>query len=153
MIANHNERSMKEGKCDVCGHSVMVDMIGNGDTCKTCGWRQDAAAKELPDQILLANKVSLEKARRLYREGKPIRPDFNDFCDFCDLYKEVEFVYDHHSYAVAKNRHGGIVLIDCENQMQLGEFANLEVFMVKAQVNGVLIRELWPKIENFEWVD
>jgi len=27
--------------CPVCGHSVMIDEIGNGDNCPHCGWVQN----------------------------------------------------------------------------------------------------------------
>lgn len=55
--------------CPCCG-KVKVDLFA---TCPVCGWCNDEAAKRNPDvPNLLENKMSLNEARKAYREGRGV---------------------------------------------------------------------------------
>ena len=49
--------------------------------------------QESPDRVECPNLISLNKARKLYKEGKAFLPDFNDFIDGYNFYGEMEFTY------------------------------------------------------------
>lgn len=147
-----NKHIMKEGKCAVCRSTVMIDEIGNGDVCPKCGWHQDAAAIELPNQILLTNMISLNKAKKLYSEGKPLAPEFNDFLEFCDDYNEVEFSYGKKQYCVTKSDDDIFALYECgNNAVLLGKYQSIEDFAHNASIAGTLIKDLWGNIKEFGW--
>ena len=59
---------MLEEKCQVC----FKDRSGIFCTCKCCGWCDDPAQREHPDLKDMENKMSLNEARKAYKEGRPI---------------------------------------------------------------------------------
>ena len=153
-MIRYNKHEMKEGKCSVCGYPVMIDEIGNGEVCAHCGWRQDSAAKKLPDDVLLANPISLNKARRLYKEGKPFEPDFDDFIEFCEMYGEVEFKYSGRLFVIDRGDNETILFGEDNGFTQERAiptvFANIDEFADKASIDGILVKDLWHKIKNFD---
>ena len=146
-MIRYNKHEMKEGKCSVCGYPVMIDEIGNGEVCAHCGWRQDSTAKKLPDDVLLANPISLNKARRLYKEGKPFEPDFDDFIEFCEMYGEVQFTYNGVVFVIQKETNDSFMFGTSATDIVL--YASIDEFIAKASIGGVLVKDLWNKIKNF----
>lgn len=61
----------KQGECPVCNYAIFMDFNGNGDKCPNCSWVKNALSKEYPDRVICSNLISLNKARRLYKECKP----------------------------------------------------------------------------------
>ena len=59
---------MLEEKCPIC----FKDRPGIFCTCKYCGWCDDPAQREDPDLKDMENKMSLNEARKAYKEGRPI---------------------------------------------------------------------------------
>ena len=55
-------------RCPVCG----MDGEGIFWTCEYCGWCDDPAQREDPDLKDMENKMSLNEARKAYKEGRPI---------------------------------------------------------------------------------
>ena len=151
MIRN-NKRIMKESKCSVCGYPVMADEYNNGDdACLKCGWRQDGASIEIsdmPSPIL----ISLDKARQLYKEGRPLKPDFADFIEAYEMYGEMQFCYNKERYGM--NKMGGVVnFFSCDKKPNLNvTFATVEEFAAKANIGGVLLKDLWTEVENPYWL-
>lgn len=149
-----NKKIMIEGKCAVCNHPVMIDEIGNGEVCNNCGWRQDSAAKKLHYSVGIANPISLDKARRLYKEGKPFEPDFDDFIEFYEMYGEIEFKYNGLLYVMERGDNEAILFGECNVLAQEKVipivFANIDDFTANAKIDGILIKDLWNKIKNFD---
>lgn len=58
----------KKDMCPVCGEK------GYGDfwTCEHCEWCNDPAQRKHPDLKNFENKMSLNEARKAYKEGRPI---------------------------------------------------------------------------------
>ena len=54
--------------CPVCGEKG----FGSFYTCEKCGWCNDPAQREHPDLKNFENKMSLNEARKAYKEGRPI---------------------------------------------------------------------------------
>ena len=142
-MIRYNKHEMKEGKCSVCGYPVMVD----DEVCAHCGWRQDSAAKKMPDNVWLANPISLNKAKKLYKENKPFEPDFDDFIEFCEMYGEVQFTYNGVVFVIQKETNDSFMFGTSATDIVL--YASIDEFIANASIGGVLVKDLWNKIKNF----
>ena len=69
-----------EKKCAVCGSKYMADIHDQGE-CSNCGWYNGKIYSEFPDNVIFSNLVPLNKAIKLYKENKPIKPDLDDFLE------------------------------------------------------------------------
>ena len=153
-MSRNIKQAMQQGKCQVCRQTVMVDEYGNGEVCGNFGWHQDSAAKKIPYQIFFANKVSFDKAKKLYSEGRPLEPDFEDFIDFCDTYRGVEFLYNKTQYFVSKSDNENYSLYVCRDKsILIGEYQDIDDFAERASIGGLLLKDLWGQIKNFEFCD
>ena len=79
-----------QSKCDVCGNDVFIDQYGNGDECPNCSWVNCAYYEEFPDRVMCPNLISLNKAKKLYADGKTFLPDLDDFIGGLDFYGEMD---------------------------------------------------------------
>ena len=91
-MKNNQYDKIFEKKCDVCGKTLLASKTGNGE-CQYCGWYNNRLGETNENEVIFPNLISLNKARRLYQEGKPFRPDLNDFLDGLYFYSEMEFWY------------------------------------------------------------
>lgn len=98
-MKNSQFNKVYEKKCDICGKIVAVSKTGNGE-CKHCGWYNNMLGEMNEDKIIFPNVVSLNKAKRLYREKRNLRPDLNDFLEMLHSYSEVEFWYKGLNYCL-----------------------------------------------------
>lgn len=140
-----------ESKCVVCGHSVMIDEIGNGDKCANCGWNHAKIHEEFPDRVMCPNLISLNKARKLYKEGKPFIPDFDDFIAGYNFYGEMEFTYQGVTYGLMGSANEGVEFWGI-NTDKYEIYKDIEEFEQKAQINGKLVKDLWDEVENANWL-
>ena len=137
--------------CDVCGTEVYVDSIGNGDECPNCSWVNCAYYEEFPDRVMNPNLISLNKAKKLYADGKPFLPDLDDFIGGLDFYGEMEFTYQGINYGVTRVQNDAVDLwIFNGGTVEL--FKDSEEFSDKAQINGKLLKDIWQEIENANWL-
>jgi hypothetical protein len=150
-MLENKRKEMIKGKCQVCNLDVMIDERGNGEKCGHCGWIQDAASRDRSD-IPTTIVLSLNKARQLYKEGKPFKVGFDDFINAFEFYGEMEFYYDKVCYGMCWTGKGeGVYFWVCDVPIEQRipvEFASLEEFINKANIGGVLIKDLWDKVEN-----
>ena len=148
----HNTQEYNiQSKCAVCGHSVMIDEIGNGDNCQYCGWAQNIGNLEFPDRVECPNLVSLNKARKLYKEGKPFIPDFDDFIDGYNFYGEMEFTYKGITYGLMGVENVGVEFWGM-NTDKYEIYKDIEEFEQKAHINGKLVKDIWDEVENANWL-
>ena len=137
--------------CDVCGTEVYVDSIGNGDECPNCSWVNCAYYEKFPDRVMNPNLISLNKAKKLYADGKPFLPDLDDFIGGLDFYGEMEFTYQGINYGVTRVQNDAVDLwIFNGGTVEL--FKDSEEFRDKAQINGKLLKDIWQEIENANWL-
>ena len=59
----------KRSKCPVCGHE---DNWFPYDICPVCNWEREPAQEEVPDLSGGANVMSLNQARKAWKEGREI---------------------------------------------------------------------------------
>lgn len=137
--------------CPVCGNIIYMDSVGNGERCVNCGWNHSKIHEEFPDRIICPNLISLNKARRLYKEGKSFIPNFGDFIGGFNFYGEMEFTYNGITYVVMGNENEGVEF--CGINTDIYEtFKNIDEFAEKAKINGKPIKDIWGDVENANWL-
>lgn len=57
--------------CPVCG-KFMFPFFSSSDECPICGWMDDPVQESYPDLKNCQNDMSLNEARKAYKEGRPI---------------------------------------------------------------------------------
>lgn len=62
---------MKKYKCPVCG-KYEFEQEDNFSICHCCMWENDGLQNHNPDYAGGANKMSLNEARKAYKEGKKV---------------------------------------------------------------------------------
>jgi hypothetical protein len=137
-------------KCDVCKHLVNV-YIGYSYECPICGWRQSEESREHPDWAGIANIPSLNSARELYKKGKPLIADFSDFVQAWERYGELEFTYKGIRYGVWGDK-GMVALHSLATQENIAYFKDAKEFGEKANIKGVLLKDLWHNVTNTDFL-
>lgn len=56
-------------KCPCCGETYVKEW----DICENCEWQHDLVHLEDPDYVGGPNQMSLNEARKAYREGKQVK--------------------------------------------------------------------------------
>ena len=139
-------------KCDVCGGVVLTDQYGNGD-CEKCGWKINVCNRKSPDRVQYPNMVSLNKAKQLYKEGKPQLPSFDDFIAGLVMYSEMEFDYKGESYSVLyysskekEKKLGAVKFAKYEEDFK--QFTSTQDFKNNASISGKLLKDIWQDVKN-----
>ena len=140
-----------ESKCPVCSHVIFVDSGGKEVTCKDYEWDHSKIHDEFPDRVMCPNLISLNKARKLYKEGKPFIPNFEDFIDGYNFYGEMEFTYNGITYGLMGIENEGVEFWGM-NTDTYEMFNDIEEFAEKAQINGKFVKDIWCDVENANWL-
>ncbi len=136
--------------CNLC-QNTYTNKNSNLHPCPYCGWFNDYMCTENPDKVIYRNLVSFNKAKKLYKEGKPLRPSLSDFLDGLYFYSEMEFHYKNIGY--------GLFLIDNEkNELvidffefdkdTIGIFASKEDFIKYAKIGNAFVRDIWDNVDD-----
>lgn len=136
--------------CDVCGKVVAIDQFGYGE-CENCGWIQDPATIKFPNSVTYPNRVSLNKAKELYKQGKKFEPDIDDFIAGLMMYSEMEFYYENKYYGVCCVN-DKIEFFEDENFDNMQIFANTNEFKEKANIDGKLLKDIWKDVKNADYM-
>ena len=137
--------------CDVCGKPVAIDQFGYGN-CENCGWTQDPARIKSPDRVEYPNRISLNKAKKLYKLGKKLEPDFDDFIAGLEMYSEMEFNYNNKNYGVILYDNNQIEFFEDKNPDSLQVYSNTAEFKEKANINGKLLKDIWQDVKNADYM-
>ncbi|MCL2061225.1 MAG: hypothetical protein FWH03_01180 [Firmicutes bacterium] len=143
-MKNPHEKNIPTN-CAICTKPFLIDKYGGG-SCDYCGWTHHNVY-DRPDKIVRGDFVSFNKAKQLFSEGKPIKPDFSDFLDCMKVYFELEFFY--------KGKQYGLLFIKGEyhfyewNVMEgVQIYASIEEFAAKANINDELLKDIWDSVEK-----
>jgi len=133
-------------KCSVCGSVATRDQYGNGE-CKNCGWKFSSDEKELEEKVGVSYPmlVTPTTAREEYKKGLPFKATFVEFLNGLYFYSEMLFEYNKTIYEVFLNKDSTIVF--CSHNMQQ-EYKTRQEFENNANIDGILLKDLWDKIEN-----
>lgn len=134
-------------KCPVCGKVAMIDKYGNGE-CKNCLWNLDRACETNPDSVQYPNMLSLNKAKLLYKQGKPLKPSFEDFIKGLIMYSEMTFYYANREAAVYYS--GEKICFDYDGRTQ--KFTNENDFYAHASIGDKLLKDIWNNIEKADYM-
>lgn len=136
-----------EKKCDICDKTLLVSKTGNGE-CLHCGWYNNRLGEANAGEVVFPNLVSLNKAKRLFEEGKPFRPDLKDFLDALYFYNEVEFWYKGLNCClfITDNPLGKINFGWSSDNVYY--FTDKDDFIKNAKIGDVYVRDIWDKVEN-----
>ena len=138
-----------EKKCVICGNSVLTDIYGQG-RCFHCNWYNDVMDEENENEVIFPNLVSLNKAKRLYQEGKPFSPDLNDFMEMLYFYSEVEFWYKGLNCCVTLKEDSKIEFGWSPNNVYY--FTDKDDFIQNAKIGDVYVKDIWDKVENPKYI-
>ncbi|MCL2255519.1 MAG: hypothetical protein FWC11_01510 [Firmicutes bacterium] len=147
MIKNNNDMEKNiQKKCHVCGQSVLSNKYGHTDPCISCGWENSNRSWDFPDRVINHAVVSLNKAKRLYSEGKPIKPNFDDFIDGLFFYSEMKFTYNNIEYGVyfVDNQ----ISLFSEEPVYSSRYKDRNDFSANANINGIKLRDIWHEVED-----
>lgn len=132
-------------KCSICGKAAYQDQYGNGE-CLNCGWKfsKDEEAFEKDMGISYPMLVSPTTAREQYKKGLPFKATFEEFLNGLYFYSEMLFKYDGVMYEVfLKGK--DMTIVFCSKDFQQ-EYKTREEFSAKANINGILVKDLWDKV-------
>ncbi len=137
-------RRIFKTKCPVCGSNTLKDRYGHGE-CENCGWNIDDLSKRCKNSVTFPNLISLNKAKRLYKEGKPLKPDLNDFVEMLYFYSEVEFWYKGLNCCVCLRDKKIEFGWDSDN---IFYFTDKNDFVKNAKIGDEYVKDIWDKVEN-----
>lgn len=140
--------------CSVCGKIIKKDIYDQGD-CPYCKWKNNHFADINPIDVLYPNLISLNKAKKLYSEGKPFEPDLDEFIEALNCYSEMQFEYNGVYYAVEFVPNG-----EDEYDIELYNSKTGEAFIFKttddfknnAKVEGKLLKDIWNDTTDRYWL-
>lgn len=133
-------------KCDVCGRDILIDKLGFGG-CSNCGWQNSSAALGRPDYPYLDNFVSLNNAKQLYSEGKPIKPSFDEFIR---VYGEVQFKYKNNVYGIIRGDKISMFCVGVNDSTKV--YLSYEDFENRANIDGLLLKDIWYLVEAVDYL-
>ncbi len=143
-----------ETKCSICGSKAFKDLYVNGH-CDNCGWifGRDEVEFEKSRGISYPMLVTPTTAREQYRQGKPFKATFEEFLNGLFFYSEMLFEYNNKTYEVflkakkdSQSDDDYNIIFCCEEFHQ--EYKFREEFENKANINGILLKVMWDKIEK-----
>lgn len=120
--------------CPVCGNLIFIDSVRNGKKCQHCGWEHSRLHEEVPNRVMCPNFISLNKAKKLYKDGKPFTPDFNDFIAGYDFYGEMEFTYKGVTHGLMETSIDGVEFWEMGTDT-FEVFKDINEFKEKAKIN------------------
>lgn len=135
-------------RCDVCGNIVAIDQFGDGE-CKNCGWEQDKFVVDHPDVVMYTHLISLNKAKKLYSQGKAFLPDFNDFIEALYMYSEMLFKHDGTLYEVFIR--GDDTIVFCSDEMEQ-EFTSKNDFINESHIGSRLLKDIWNEVTDVSYM-
>lgn len=89
----------------------------------------------------------LGKARKLYKQGKPFKPDFDDFLEALYAYSEMEFKYGGVQYEVFRTDNG---IWFCSPATRR-EFKTRRDFIEEANINGAPLKLIWNSVTDVDY--
>ncbi len=144
-----NNRNIK--RCDVCGE-ILSDGEKENNECPHCNWYNNSLGEINETEVIFPNKVSLIKAKQLYKEGKSIEPDLDDFLEMLYFYSEAGFRY--------KDLDCCLFLVgETETKIEFGwspenvyYFNDKQDFIDNAKIGNEYVKDIWDKVENPDYL-
>jgi len=139
-------------KCNVCANPILIasSFGGSKEACKRCGWKQERDDFDYAESVRYPNLVSLDRAKLLYAKGRKLSPNFEEFLDAFRSYGEMEFWYRDKRYGLTKPRDKyEFFEVDA---IPYQAFDTIDEFVESAHINGILVKDIWDKVEKPYWL-
>lgn len=140
--------------CSVCGKTIDKDIYDQGD-CPFCKWKNSYLADVNPNKVLYPNLVSLNKAIKLYKEGKAIEPNLDEFIEALNGYGEMQFKYKDVCYAVERvfdeNKNIKICFYNSKTK-ESAYFVNDDDFKNNAKIGNEYLKDIWEQTTDRYWL-
>ncbi len=133
--------------CPACQNKTLVDKYGNGE-CECCGWVLWVDDSRCLNEVVYPNLISLNKAKRLYKENKSLRPDLNDFLEGLYIYSEMEFWYKGLNCCLFLRGNEDKEIEFGWSPQNVYYFLDKEDFIKNAKIDGEYVRDIWSEVEN-----
>lgn len=140
-----------EKQCIVCKHKIIVNQGGNGE-CFHCGWYNNSLGEENENTVIFPNLISLNKAIKLFQEGKPLKPDLNDFLDGLYNYREMKFSYNNLNCCVFLKGEKQTIIEFGWSPNNIQYFKDKEDFIKNAKIGNEYVRNIWDKVEDPSYI-
>lgn len=143
-----------EKKCSVCNNLYKIDKF-DLYPCPICGWYNDFMCEENPDDVIYRNLISFNKAKRLYKEGKPFQPNLDEFIEALFYYSEVQFEYNGTYYGVVltgTNDNNTIIKMFQFDNKSSYTFKTKEEFKNTAKIGNQYLKDIWDKTTDRYWL-
>lgn len=98
--------------------------------------------------MIFSNLISLNKAKKLYKENKPMNPDLDDFLEAFEHYGETGFDYQNIGFSLFRYGENGIEFSWGPEPYGTIYFKDKEDFVKNAKIGNEYVRNIWDKIEN-----
>lgn len=148
-----NEKKYKK-PCEVCNKIIDVDIYKQGK-CSFCGWSNCIINEENPDIVAMPNLISLNKAKQLYKEGRPFEPNLDEFIEALHGYSEMQFEYNGIYYAVElvfhENKEPKISLYNSQTKETI-LFNDDKEFKDAAKIENQYLKDIWDKTTDRYWL-
>lgn len=138
-------------ECPICNNATLIDQFGNGE-CEQCGWILSELDCQRQNDVIYPNLISLNKAKRLYTENKPLRPDLNDFLEGLYFYSEMEFGYKGLNCCLFLRNDPHKKIEFCWSPQNIYYFSDKEDFIKNAKIDGKYVRDIWNKVKNPKYI-
>lgn len=143
-----------ERECAVCGNFYNSDIFGQG-RCLHCGWQNGKMSEENENSVIYPNLISLKKAIKLYKEGKPFEPNLDEFLEALYFYSETQFEYKGICYGViitTFNNQECIEMFEVNgNKSQI--FNNKKDFKNNAKIGDAYLKDIWDETASKYWLN
>jgi len=134
-------------KCVVCQKVINTDQYGNGE-CFNCGWYNNELGEENENKVVFPNSVSLNKAKKLFKDKEEIKPNFDDFVQMFLFFGEVEFEYKSKSYVMTRSNNDGKIEYGCCPE-DVCYFNSIDEFKENSKTfDGKFLKDVWNNVEN-----
>ena len=134
-----------ETTCSICKEPCLQDQFGDGE-CNHCGWKFSADEEKFEKMMGISYPMLVppSRAREQYKQGKPFKASFEDFINGLKFYSEMLFEFNGDVFEVFFKQDK--VYFCTEKFQQI--YADVEEFKNKANIDGVLLKDMWDKIEK-----
>lgn len=141
-------------KCAVCNKNYLTSDL-DLNPCPYCGWYNDSFCEENPDKVIYRNLISFNKAKQLYKEGKPFEPNLDEFIEALFFYSEMQFEYNGTYYAVelvGNNEEENNIQLYNSQTKESQIFISKTDFKNNAKVGEKYLKDIWEETTDRYWL-
>lgn len=134
-------------KCDVCNKDIFVDEWGNG-RCKNCSWEQNADCLNYPNVTNPPNFVSLNRAKVLFKNNKPLLPTYKEMLHLVERGFDISFIYKKQKYQLDLHQTYTLWKVGTQEYIEYKDFHDLSRNL---SINKILLKDIWQDVKSLKY--